>query len=261
MLWHTPLPDLGMFGGYHGARATAWDGKEDPYTGKGGHVYVGTCGGSGSGNVVFVLNGDTGEVDSHVIISDLSCAYGGAMDPQGNFWIYNSGPMSLIKVEAESLFWEMVPISCAYGITVDGQGRVWTGGYGSGSGTCVSRYDPATGIEDTISITGGSFLRGLAVGTEKSAGYVWASDSPGTLYQIDQESMEVVGSYVMGNGIDMIGAAVDYEGYVWTVAQMSSSAFKFDPDTETFATFSTLQGPYTYSDMTGVQLRNVVPVN
>jgi streptogramin lyase len=130
-----------------------------------------------------------------------------------------------------------------------------------GFSTCVSRYDPSTGIEDTIGIPGGSFLRGIAVGTAKSAGYVWASDSPGTLYQIDQESMEVVGSYVMGSGIDMIGAAVDYQGYVWTVAQMSSSAYKFDPDTETFATFSSLQGPYTYSDMTGVQLRNVIPVD
>ena len=55
--------------------------------------------------------------------------------------------------------------------------------------------------------------------------------------------------------------AVDFEGYVWVISQGSSQVYKFDPDTETYITINVGSGPYTYSDMTGVQLRNVVPVD
>jgi streptogramin lyase len=56
----------------------------------------------------------------------------------------------------------------------------------------------------------------------------------------------------------MSGVAVDYEGYVWAVSQGANAAYKFDPDAETFVTVGIGRGPYTYSDMTGVQLRQVI---
>jgi hypothetical protein len=263
MIWHTPLPTGTLFpDGNHGARATAWDGLEDPITGQGGHVYVGTCTWGMNGDAVFVFDGDTGEVVSHVTIPELDCSYGGAMDGKGSFWIWNSGSSSLLKLEAEWLFWSSVPISCGYGITADAQGRIWTGGGGSvpGFSSCVSRYDPSTGVEDAVGVAGAQFLRGIAVGVKKSAGYVWAADTPGTLYQLDQETMAVVNAWQPSSNDNMIGAAVDFEGYVWTVSNNYSKAWKFDLDNGTFADIVVGLNPYTYSDMTGVQLRNVVPV-
>ncbi|HUT77853.1 MAG TPA: hypothetical protein VM285_09220, partial [Polyangia bacterium] len=57
---------------------------------------------------------------------------------------------------------------------------------------------------------------------------------------------------------DTIGVAIDFEGYVWAVSQGGNEAYKIDPATETFTTVPIGTGPYTYSDMTGVQLENVV---
>jgi streptogramin lyase len=52
--------------------------------------------------------------------------------------------------------------------------------------------------------------------------------------------------------------AVDFEGNVWTVAQSSNSAYKFDPGTETHQPVPIGANPYTYSDMTGAQLKGVI---
>jgi streptogramin lyase len=57
----------------------------------------------------------------------------------------------------------------------------------------------------------------------------------------------------------MVGVAIDYEGYVWTVSQGGNAAHKVHPATWDITTVPIGSGPYTYSDMTGMQLRGVVP--
>ena len=79
------------------------------------------------------------------------------------------------------------------------------------------------------------------------------------LFEIDEESMEVLGSWNVG-AYNMIGVAIDFEGYVWTVSNGGNAAYKFDPDTNLHTTIPIGQAPYTYSDMTGAQLANVIPV-
>ena len=59
---------------------------------------------------------------------------------------------------------------------------------------------------------------------------------------------------------EMVGVAVDFEGYVWAVSQGGNATYKVDPNTNEFETIAIGQGPYTYSDMTGMQLQTVVPV-
>jgi len=51
---------------------------------------------------------------------------------------------------------------------------------------------------------------------------------------------------------------VDFEGYVWAVSQGGDEAYRVDPITYESITVPIGLSPYTYSDMTGVQLRNVV---
>ncbi len=145
---------------------------------------------------------------------------------------------------------------CGYGISVDSHGRVWTGG-----DLCINRFDPSAGANQSANVAavcpGCTMLRGIAVGSEKSGGFVWAADSSGNLVKIDEESVEVVEAFRIGTP-DMIGVAVDFEGYVWAVSQGGNAAYKFNPDDDTFVTVGIGRGPYTYSDMTGVQLRQVI---
>ncbi len=246
MLWHTELPL------YHGARATAWDGKEDPDTGLGGNVWIGTCGGD-IPQMVYKLDGDNGAIVGQIDV-DAGCCYGGAVDGNDGFWVYNAGifgPPSVFRVEMSTLQVSETVQLGGYGITVDSQGRVWVG-----NGYFIFRYDPADGSLDECLVADAYDFRGIAVGTEKSAGYVWVADFNGTLHKIDQENMAVAGAYDMG--IKLVGVAVDFEGYVWAVDLEADAAYKFDPDTETYVTVPVGVSPYTYSDMTGMQLKGVI---
>jgi streptogramin lyase len=129
------------------------------------------------------------------------------------------------------------------------------------SGTCVSRFDPLTDTAESLEVDDGITysLRGIAVGVGASEGYVWASDTSGQLVKLHADDMEVVNTYTVGTAA-MVGVAVDFEGFVWTVSMGGDACHKFDPDLETFVTVPIGDAPYTYSDMTGVQLKNAVYV-
>jgi len=251
MIWSAPI------GPPYGARATVWDGQEDPEAGTGGHVWIGTCTWGMGTNYIYKLDGDTGEVLEQVTLP-VSCAYGGAVDGLDGLWIVdNYAPDALIRVDMVALTTERHPIGlCGYGISVDASGRVWTGG-----DLCINRYDPATRTDQSVNVAGTcpgcTMLRGIAVGSERSGGFVWAADSSGNLVKVDEETVEVVDAVPIGTP-DMIGVAVDYEGFVWTVSQGANSAYKFDPGDGTFVRVGIGSRPYTYSDMTGVQLHQVI---
>ena len=273
-LWSTELPDATRFAPSHGARATAWDGQADEETGAGGSVWVGTCALTSSTNLqgesVYRLDGDTGIVVGQVDLPEAHCAYGGAVDADGNFWLLDQGDgESITRIDAASYTTQTFSASCAYGITVDSQGRVWTSGRGNVA--CVARFDPSTEIEDVVEVpwTFSSdpqaseehpslFPRGIAIGVGRSQGSVWFAETYGDLFQLDEETMEVVAAYPIGPGIDLIGVAVDYQGYVWSVAQGAMKAYKLDPQSGDFLSVPLGWMPYTYSDMTGVQLRNAI---
>ena len=81
MLWHVKLPNIGTE--HARARATAWDGSEDPKTGAGGTVIIGSCVGDWDQtevNRLYYLDGGTGAVTGGPTIPDTQCFYGGAMD-------------------------------------------------------------------------------------------------------------------------------------------------------------------------------------
>jgi DNA-binding beta-propeller fold protein YncE len=254
MLWNTE------FGPPSGGRPTAWDGQEDPLTGLGGHVWVATCSWGMGANKVYRLDGDTGAILAEGPAPG-GCPYGGAVDGGGDFWYVNNftGPR-VVKVDKETLQTTEYPMggigTCHYGMAVDSDGRIWTGG-----NLCVRRFDPDDLSEVVTQLAGDcpgcTMLRGIAVGRELSGGYVWAVDSSGFLIKIDRESGGFVKTIPVGVA-DTIGVAIDFEGYVWVVSQGGNEAYKIDPQTETFVTVPIGAGPYTYSDMTGVQLENVV---
>ncbi len=251
MLWNSPLD------GAVGARATAWDGTEDPDTGTGGNVFIGAM----TNRNIYKLDGETG-----AILDQGATAlghYGGAIDNAGNLWTLDFmctvGQCTLERINLNDFSDRSThPVKCGYGISVDAKGRVWTAGLAGFDGGCVSRFDPATN-ENVWATTGGfgDFNRGVAIGFESSAGFVWAANTNGDLIQVDQETMEIVKRQSVG-GNNMVGVAIDFEGFVWTVSQEAATAYKIDPVSWQVTPVGIGIGPYTYSDMTGIQLKGVI---
>ena len=253
MAWNTELTTGSMS---IGARATAWDGEEDEDTGLGGHVYIGAM----TNKTIYRLDGDSGAI---LASQPTGLAhYGGAMDGKGNIWTVAMGcTIGLCSIQRVSLADltdnQTFPVHCGYGISVDSQGRVWTAGTNTfAGGGCISRFDPETQTSDFFSTGLVDFHRGVAVDGE---GSVWVASSDGDLLQVDEETLELVWRDHVGPE-SVVGVAVDYEGYVWAVSQGGNSAHKVHPETHAVTNVPIGQGPYTYSDMTGMQLRNVIPV-
>jgi hypothetical protein len=242
MLWNRPINTTG-------ARATAWDGKEDEKEGLGGKVWIGSL----MAPMLFVLDGDTGKI-LHSKGLPFG-AYGGAVDGKGGFWIVDfmctttsaMGSCRIARVDMEDYTTQAFTVKSGYGISVDAKGRVWTAGMNA-----VARFDPETGEKKSLTVAG--FNRGVAV---DGHGSVWVANTNGDLVEIDEEDVTKIKRFKVGVA-DMVGVAVDHEGYVWTVSTGGNAAYKVDPSTYTFETVTIGAGPYTYSDMTGMQLRGVI---
>jgi hypothetical protein len=254
MAWNTPLTTGTMS---IGARATAWNGEEDPDTGIGGKVYIGAM----TNQTVYVLDGETGEILDQQATG--LAHYGGAMDGRGNFWTVAMGcTIGLCKIERVSLDDltdnEIFSVHCGYGISVDELGRVWTAGQNIyGGGGCVSRFDPATSENLWVDTGNLDFNRGVAV---DGNGSVWAACTSGDIIQVDEETVEIVNRAPVGSASEMVGVAIDFQGFVWTVDKAGSTAYKIDPIDLSATAVPIGPMPYTYSDMTGMQLKNVIPV-
>jgi streptogramin lyase len=184
--------------------------------------------------------------------------YGGAMDGLGNFWIVGSfctvGVCNLARVNTGTLAVDMFRVPCGYGISVDAFDRVWTSGK-TMLASCVNRLDPSTGENVTYNSRGlDDFYRGIAV---DNRGSVWVANTKGTIVQVREADVGFVGEYP-GGPEAVVGVAIDYHDYVWAVSQGGNAALRMDPETHAVESFPVGTGPYTYSDMTGFQLRTVI---
>ena len=249
MLWNTKLPGNAALG----ARATAWDGEEDPETGEGGHVWIG-CLNTFS---VYKLDGNTGEILDTGYSHPSVMPYGGAVDGMGGFWIVGGnctvssliGSCTIARIDMDTMHAQDYVVPYGYGISVDSKGRIWTNGLSG-----ISRFDPSDGEIKKLPFIG--FGRGIAV---DGNGMVWGAITSGDLVQVDEETVELVNRFPVGVSA-LVGVAVDYEGFIWAVSQGGNAAYKVDPATYDITEVPIGMGPYTYSDMTGMQLRNVIVV-
>ncbi len=280
MIWNTPLDPLGD-GEQIGARGTAWDGTEDQKTGQGGSVWITSV----VKQYVFKLNGDTGEIEEHKEVG--FCGYGAAVGKEDKLWIahirngmcisYDPDPPFdtldnwIVEFDMKNLEYSQYRFGGAsYGITVDSDGDVWISDFGhtdtTGGKVGLGRFDPTTekyGYANLFPYDDMDFTiprgRGVAVGIGKSAGYVWVAESTdGFLMQVDQKTLEVVEKIKLGE--KLVGVAIDYQGYVWAVSKKENSVYKVNPKTYEYEAIKVGKNPYTYSDMTGVQLNSVVVV-
>jgi streptogramin lyase len=254
--WHTPMA-------YSTQRPVAWSsGTFNPgsCSWEGQMVWTASAQSGVSGSVVVtVLDGETGVVESEVPIPEVAIGYygpyGAAFDTDGDFWFVDSGndgsSQELVRVDGVTLDYDiwMTPSISPYGFTVDTLGRPWIAGYAGG----IARFDPIT---ETFDVN--NSITGLGI-QEDADGIMWMAHYPWDVERviaIDRDSMAVVDEILLPGASLAKGVSIDFYGYVWVVDQ-GTSAFRIDPATQTFDTFTGLVGPYTYSDMTGWGLSSV----
>ncbi len=215
------------------------------------------------GTVVAIrLNGDTGAIEAEIPVPELHVGtfgpYGGAVDADANFWFHSrdGAPYPLVRVDAVTLDYQIFnvpPPVNPYGITVDAKGRPWIAGYHG----AIARFDPDT--EAWVVLEG---VTGLGI-QEDSQGRMFIAQFPWNVtrgvHVIDSETVTVLDYIDMSAAAPQSrGISIDFAGFVWMIDD-TANAFRIDPVTKTYEVYTGLTAPYTYSDMTGWGLSNVIP--
>ena len=234
-----------------------------------GDVWVGTY----HGEELHRVDPTTGEIINTYDIGIR--VYGLAIDAEGIIWIASQSSDGLGAFDAEA--GEMIgqwDIGCnhTYGVAVDGRGDVWFGNW-----TCnnVVRLVRST-LDDFggptfrfYSIPGLRNFRGVAVDAE---GFVYFAASGGNrLAKLDPERADRFDAGEMTEDGDApispwvwtaetcedpIGVGIANDGAIWSVCRAGDRAQRFSPEGDLLGEVSVGSQPYSYSDMTGFQLRN-----
>jgi len=206
------------------------------------------------------LNGNTGAVEETVIVNNWSQGwtnygpYGAALDKGLNVWFTGlRGEVFRINTSMGNTVdrWNPPANLQFYGMTVDPDGEPWFGGC---SGP-VSTFNPMTQQFTAIAGTNACH-RGLAA---DKLGNVWvASNGPCGVVQIDHVTNTMKQFHNLNPCNTPVGVSVDEEGFVWVVDEYVG-AWKIDPANPANKQLINIANDhYTYSDMTGGQLKSVV---
>ncbi len=210
--------------------------------------------GSNASIDVLLLDGETGVAEQVVPIPgvnpDFYGIYGGAVDRDGNFWGSQLGQGFLVHVDRNDFEVQTFAMpQSGYGMTVDEMGRPFTCNQG------VARFDPDSQSWQTnpnVGGGGGCMVDGL--------GTLWIGGGlgggAGQLIGVDTESLAVKTTIPIPQYVH--GISIDFYGYVWGVTLQQPWAYRVDPESQTVDTFAGLNGPYSYSDMTGYALSNAI---
>ena len=277
VLWNTKL----SVGSY--PRAAGFDGKLGADGTLGTYVYIGEY----NTRSIVRLDAKTGALLKRINVG--VCPYGLVLDRAGNVWAQNEwdndatggGCGGLVKLDVnnnDTVTRYPKPTGVyynGYGVTADARGYIYLASYGNGGR--VYRFVPpdpsrpavpATGYYEVLNV--GPDLRGIGVDQNNQAfaavhnggmAHVDASADPppppATGNTAATTTMTLKKLLTSANGINgtTAGAAIDYDGKVWGVSD--GMAYKIDPlNNYAVTTWRPFAGTYTYSDMTGYQLRN-----
>ena len=207
------------------------------------------------------LDGATGAVEETVVINNWNIGdtswgpYGAALDKDLNVWFTGlRGELFRINTgENPATFdrWQPPFNQQFYGMTVDPDGDPW---FGNNCGF-ITTFDPID--EKFIDVPGTDAChRGLAADKD---GSVWVADnSQCGVWQVDHKLNKLIAFHPLNPCSTPVGVSVDLEGYVWVVDE-SGWAWKIDPKNVPAKKKIDIVGDhYTYSDMTGGQLKSVI---
>jgi hypothetical protein len=257
VLWHTPLQARSN-------RPVAWTaGELDPVTCAHENAKVWTAtsfDGNDSAVKVYLLNGDSGAIEEEIVVQGWQgtgyAIYGGAVDSKDDFWFVGGYSNQLGHVRRDDFSYEVIPSpGTPYGTMVDSKDRPWLLNGG------MHRYDP---MSQTWQSQPCPFP--CTSITQDGDGNVWIGgvafqDNQIRLLKVDADTMQTIGM-ITDTDIPEIGnswgLATDVEGYLWAV-EMGTRAFKIDRADYSYQFFQNTTSMYTYSDMTGFGLKNVLP--
>lgn len=270
VLWYTPLTKDRNANTVGGAgtlpRAAAYDAVFDNASGTlKEYVYIGLYG----TQEVVRLDGKTGQIVKYIAVPG-NAPYGAVMDKNGSLWVRNSGNafgLSRIDVRQGDAVDSNYPASpCPYGITADPRGYIYTAG-----SSCIARLDPTSRTWEKAAATTMGSGRGIGIDSRLHA---WAADTSNGLYEFDVSAafgggMTLVKQITLPPGVGSnfyyLGIGIDLDGIPWIVSMNSSNlttcsgqksnVYKVDPKSYAVTSVETGTCSYTYSDMTGSQLR------
>lgn len=213
-------------------------------------VYIGLY----SRKEVVRINAKTGAILKTINVSP-AMPYGLVLDKNSDVWVRGAeGSLAVIqtnKGDQVKVYNGTQAPPCGYGIAADAAGLIYTAG-----GSCVSRFDPVREVWEKLDLRsqGMTSGRGLAVDSNTS---VWITDTSWGMFHVDGSGANMV---FKGKTAQMstgnVGAAIDFDNNPWVISQSTSAAFKVNPKDYSTTKVTVGNGPYTYSDMTGYQLRN-----
>ncbi|MFT6627149.1 MAG: streptogramin lyase [Flavobacteriales bacterium] len=196
--------------------------------------------------------------------------YGLAIDSSGIIWIATIGSAGIgafdTATETHLGNWRATECTSPYGIAVDIDGNVWAGNWSCGTLLRLDRAsfdamdltdDDATNDRPTMTVHGTNMsnTRGVAI---DGYGSIWlASSGNDRLVQFDPQadgSVSQVGTYDTCD--DPIGVGVANDERIWAVCRGADRAQRFENDGTLIGFVDVGNAPYSYSDMTGFQLRN-----
>ena len=190
------------------------------------------------------------------VVGDTSWGpYGAALDKDKKVWFTGlRGELFRLNTDKNPTTfdrWNPPDYVQSYGMTVDPEGDPWFGGCGGP----VSTFNPQNQTFTAVPGTDACY-RGLAADHD---GSVWvASNGPCGVAQIDYKTNTLIKFHSLNPCSIPVGVSVDLEGYVWVVDELGW-AWKIDPmNVPAMKKVDIIGDHYTYSDMTGGQLKSVI---
>ena len=207
------------------------------------------------------LDGATGTLEETVLVpnwihGDTSWGpYGAALDKDLNVWFTGlRGELFRVNTGTDpSTLDRWLPQNNLqmYGMTVDPDGDPW---FGPNCGE-ITTFDPVG--EQFIGVPGTDAChRGLAADKE---GAIWVADnSQCGVWQVDHKTNTLIQFHPLNPCFTPVGVSTDDEGFVWVVDE-SGPVWKIDPLNPMNKQMLDVVGDhYTYSDMTGGQVKSVI---
>jgi len=254
-------------GGYtHGPRGITWtfgDWNEDLCVFENPKVWLGYVSKVTSTAHFVRLDGATGTLETTIPAPNWSgsgyAPYGGALDAQQRPWFTGlRGELVRVNTDQNPITlsrWTQPGNVQSYGMTVDSDGNPWMAGC---SGP-VSTYSVNDNQWYNVANTSACH-RGMAIDNN---GHAWvASNGPCQVVEIDAKTRTLIAKHVPPQCSTPIGVSIDIEGFVWMI-DYAGWGYKIDPKSPAPANWKYMPIPgihYVYSDMTGGQLKSVIPM-
>ncbi len=148
------------------------------------------------------------------------------------------------------------------GMVVDKENNIWFAGWADNDIKKVVYNE----ISDTISVTTYpavyegeqlSGARGIAIDSNDN---IWASFSYSNKIAKFDKNGNILGAYFCGNNTHPVGVGVDSDDQIWVTNYLSNNVIEFNQDGTIARTRFLFEGaaPYSYSDFTGYNLKNIV---